>query len=374
MRVGAPLCLERDMTAPSIWRHVFMAAASVIGIALGVAALAKIGPADRAFPSGMVELPPRDPLPLSDTLMAEGSGGNLPDLLAGSVAIGENPTEAIADSSTRASSTMPIAALALPDALPPAPIAELHTASTFGPIPMRSPSGRTVFRAYARPFDDSSKPNAAVVVGGLGVDAELTERAIVELPPNVTLSFAAHASGLQDQIDLARAYGHEVVLELPMEGRGTNPAEPGADRRLRPGDTALNLRNLDYLLSRGSGYFAVMPYNGDVFLARADASAPVLAKLDDAGLGFLSDPQLDVPTLEGAAAAIGLPYKSGAMLVDQVPERTDIDQDLERLRTAALAGNSPIGFAFAYPATLEALRDWTAALKNVELAPASSSF
>lgn len=360
--------------APSVRLHAVAAIFAVVGVSLGVAALAKIGPAETAFPSGELDLPSREPLPASDTLMADADAGNLPDLLAGVVADGENPTADMDVTDASPAARVDVQPLSSPEALPPAPIAEVHTASTSGLVPMRSPSGRTAFRAYARPFDDGGAPNLSIVVGGLGIDAELTDRAVRELPPEVTLAFAAHAPDLQGRVDLARAFGHEVVLEIPMEGRDSDPGEPGASRRLRPGDGARNLQNLDYLLSRASGYFAVMPYKGDTFLARSDASAPILSKLESSGLGFLSDPQLNVPTLPSAAGAVGLPYRAGTMLVDEVPERERILADLEALKTRALAGEQPVGFAFTYPETLDALVEWTRTLEGVELAPVSSSF
>ena len=59
----------------------------------------------------------------------------------------------------------------------------------------------------------------ALVIGGLGLNAKSTRQAIEQLPPEVTLSFVPYADGLQGWIDLARANGHEVLLEAPMEPR-----------------------------------------------------------------------------------------------------------------------------------------------------------
>ena len=57
----------------------------------------------------------------------------------------------------------------------------------------------------------------SLVLGGLGINYTHTRSAIDELPPEVTLSFAPHASGLQTWINRAREAGHEVLIELPLE-------------------------------------------------------------------------------------------------------------------------------------------------------------
>ena len=84
-----------------------------------------------------------------------------------------------------------------------------------------------------------------------------------------------------------------------MESKGFNEAEPGADRALRVGGTTVtqNRRNLDRLLSRASGYFAVTNYNGDLFLQRSDSVVPMMATLSEAGLGFVFDGSMTAPSL-----------------------------------------------------------------------------
>jgi len=76
----------------------------------------------------------------------------------------------------------------------------------------------TPLSAYKRPFSaGSGKRPVSIIIGGLGVNRSLTNQAINELPADVTLSFAAHAPGLQNWINQARAKGHDVFIEPPME-------------------------------------------------------------------------------------------------------------------------------------------------------------
>ena len=75
------------------------------------------------------------------------------------------------------------------------------------------------------------------MIGGLGLNAKDTRQAIEQLPPEITLSFVPYADGLQGWIDLARANGHEVLLEdadgaQRLSGQRSRPLH-AADRRER---------------------------------------------------------------------------------------------------------------------------------------------
>ena len=63
-------------------------------------------------------------------------------------------------------------------------------------------------------------------LAGLGLGPAAT-RAAIQLPGEITLAFSSHARDLQQWIDLARAAGHEVLLDLPMEPIGYPAMDPG---------------------------------------------------------------------------------------------------------------------------------------------------
>src|SRR5690606_15597580 len=111
--------------------------------------------------------------------------------------------------------------------LPVAPIAGLSQPGPDGPLPSIASDGRVPAQAYARPFRANGRPRVALIVGGLGLNAVTTRAAIERLPAEVTLSFVPYAEGLQAWIDMARAHGHEVMLEMPMEPTGYPDNDPG---------------------------------------------------------------------------------------------------------------------------------------------------
>jgi polysaccharide deacetylase 2 family uncharacterized protein YibQ len=216
----------------------------------------------------------------------------------------------------------------------------------------------------------------SLIIGGLGVNRSLTQDFIQSLPADVTLSFAAHSVGLQEWVDMARADGHEVFIEIPMESANFNPSDPGADRALRITlPPAENGRRLDWMLSRAQGYAGLINFNGDSFLTRTDIAAPFMDRLSQTGLGFITDGDFETPTLPALAKSVQQPFKTGHGLID--PDRIPrvISARLSGLGNAAKSGTHPVGVGFVYPETLREVQNWIASLdaQNLQLAPASAA-
>lgn len=406
MNAHTPNVRRRAMEPlPSRKKHLLLALSFLtVIVACGYFVTSFFGNANDAEVKGMVEVSPMPLPPASDTLEADSEA--LPDLLAGVVPENVNPTKieapkvdalgntvsspepaprpSISPASRPASSSGPrtITIDGAPidgsaSALVPAPISGLSKMSTYGRIPAISASGLSPLSAYKRPFTTTAgKRPVSVIIGGLGVNRGLTTQAINELPADVTLSFAAHAPGLQNWINQARAKGHEVLIELPMESADYNPAEPGADRALMArSDSAANLRNLEWLLSRAQGYFGVTNYNGDRFLSRADAAAPILDKLSTSGLSFIFDGSVSAPTLSTLSTSAKLPFAKGYTVIDPQPDTGIIQSELSRLGAQAQNSRGIVGVGFAYPETIATVNNWVRGLdaRGLVLAPASST-
>ncbi|MCR5878399.1 divergent polysaccharide deacetylase family protein [Phenylobacterium sp. J367] len=251
--------------------------------------------------------------------------------------------------------------------LPPAPIAGLYAPGPGGPLPVIAPDGRTPFDAYARPFHDNGKPKVALVIGGLGLNARATQQAIETLPAPVTLSFVAYAEGLQSWIDLARQYGHEVMLETPMEPENFPDNDPGPYALMVSGSPMETAKKLEWVLSRATGYFAVTNYLGSRFLADEKAYAGFAAAVKARGLGFLDDGSAGQRTG-------GLPRASAGRVIDDQLTGKAIDQQLLALEAGALQRGEALGAGFAYPVTLEKVAAWAATVESrgYQLAPASA--
>jgi polysaccharide deacetylase 2 family uncharacterized protein YibQ len=259
--------------------------------------------------------------------------------------------------------------------LPRAPLPGLTEAGPLGPLPIVARDGRASYPAYVRRFQgDAAKPKIAIIVGGLGFNARATTQAIEELPADVTLSFVPYASGLQDWINRARARGHEVMLELPMEPFDPQADDTGPQTLLTSAEPAANVQRLENLLSRGTGYFGVTNYQGARFAASAPASQPIARELKRRGLAFIGA-GLGVRTAFSVEASrAGMPNTSADRIIDARREAEAIDEQLLNLEALALQNGSAIGSGFAYPVTMLQVAEWAREVnaRGYALAPASA--
>jgi polysaccharide deacetylase 2 family uncharacterized protein YibQ len=256
-----------------------------------------------------------------------------------------------------------------------APIAGLTEQGPNGLLPIIAANGRTPAQAYARPFTaQPQRPLIAIVIGGLGFNARATAQAIEELPPEVTLSFVPYANNLQSWIDQARAHGHEVLLELPMEPFDPDADDTGPQTLLATASAQQNVSRLEQLLSRGTGYFGVTNYQGARFATSAQASQPVVQALRRRGLVFVSSGIGQRTALSIEAQRAGLANAAADRIIDVRREADAIDDQLLNLEALALQNQSAIGAGFAYPVTIEQVGRWAGdiASRGYQLAPASA--
>ena len=249
-----------------------------------------------------------------------------------------------------------------------APIAGFFAPGPAGPLPIIAPNGRTPFEAYRRPFLANGRPKVALVIGGLGLNARTTQAAIETLPAEITLSFSPYAEGLQGWIDMARAHGHEVLLETPMEPVDYPDNDPGPLTLMAGGQGPETVKKLEWILSRATGYFGLTNYLGSKFLASDGAYQTFSAAVRGRGLAFVDD---------GSArnrGGKGVVRGSAERVIDDQLNQTAIDQQLLALEAGALQRGQAMGSGFAYPVTLEKVAQWSRGLsdRGFQLAPASA--
>ena len=257
----------------------------------------------------------------------------------------------------------------------PAPDAALVEPGPGGVLPIIAADGRRPADVYARPFKLPAKsPAIALIVGGLGLKKSTTLAAINDLPPQVTLSFVPYTRDLQDWINQARAAGHEVMLELPMEPFDYPQNDPGPQTLLATVSAAENTRRLEWLLSRAWGYFAVTNYMGSKFTASESALSPVLRQLRQRGVDFIYDGEARRSSLSNVANAEHLRWTTADRIVDTEPSATAIDEQLLHLEAIAIQNGTALGAGFSWPITMERLKSWTETvnMKGYELVPASA--
>lgn len=245
----------------------------------------------------------------------------------------------------------------------------------YGPLPRVGADGRRPWRVYARPFDArDERPRIAIIVTGLGLSQAATEAAITRLPGSVTLAFNPYAKGLDDWIPLAREAGHEVLLSLPMESANFPVHDPGPYALRTSLAPAENLRRLEFVLSRLSGYVGVVTLMGSGFTTAEEQLRPLLEALRGRGLLFVEAVRAPKTLAPEMAAEIDLPHVANDMVLDENPSRAAIDIRLAELEGIVRKHTTAVAMAAPNPATLERIAAWAATLegKNLALAPVSA--
>lgn len=255
------------------------------------------------------------------------------------------------------------------------PVPELTERVNGLSLPRIAADGRAPSEVYARPFaNPSNQPVIAIVVGGLGINATHTQSAIEELPAEVTLSFAPDASSLQYWINKARQAGHEVLIEVPMETFDYGRMKMHPQTLLAGDEGTENVPRLERLLSRASGYFGVINYQGGKFAEDPGAVGPVLQLLGDRGLSFIEDGSFQQSAFDAAATRTNLKYAHADTTFDAKLTSDDIRTELLELETLAKENGAAMGAGYAFPITIETTKDWIADLQDrgIVLAPVSA--
>ena len=274
----------------------------------------------------------------------------------------------------------PVAGLTI--ALPPAetPVETAETATP--PAPPEVAAAESASEAQpviasegAAPADMPGPPRIAVVITGLGLAKAVSEQAVDRLPPQVSLSFSPYAEQLGDWIARARAKGHEVLIDLPMEPVTFPDDDPGPRALmtgLRPEE---NLDRLRWILDRAQGYVGVAAVMGSRFTASEVALQPVFETLKARGILFLDNRSTEAGVARRLAARLALPHAVNDRWLDGPnPNREAIDARLVQIERLALDRGYSIAMGEPYPLTLDRISNWAVNLeaRGFGLAPVSA--
>ena len=256
--------------------------------------------------------------------------------------------------------------------------AKLLEASRHGQIPRIGLDGVRPLTAYARvatvPASKASLPRIALVLGGLGISAASTTEAMAKLPGPVTFAFAPYGADLARLGGRARAEGHEILLQIPMEPFDYPDNDPGPQTLLTTLAPEQNVDRTHWLMSRLQGYVGVANYMGARFTATEAALAPILREAAKRGLLYLDDGSSPRSLAGQIAGANNLPFAKADLVLDTVPTAFEIDRALLRLEALARENGAAIGYASALPVAVERLAKWakTAEDRGFLLVPISA--
>lgn len=253
---------------------------------------------------------------------------------------------------------------------------ELMEETQNGPIPHVGPNGKTPFGTYSRATDiaDGGNKRIAIVVTGLGLSETTTLAAIETLPNEVTLAFAPYGRTLNRTTAAARAEGHELLLQVPLEPFDYPENDPGPQTLLAGQTPRSNLDKLYWIMARFGGYYGVMNHMGARFTSEPVDFGPVMEEIGTRGLAYFDDGSSKRSVAPQLAARNEVAFARGSIDLDRTPSPKAILAALAELETLAVENGSAVGVASALPVSVTTISEWAAGLKDkgFTLVPVSS--
>lgn len=267
-------------------------------------------------------------------------------------------------------------------ALPGQPLAAVEPAllrdSPYGPIPRLSADRkRAPWQVYAAPFDASdTRPRISVVVTGLGLAKDVTDRAIASLPPQISLSFSPYAAETPGAVAAARQRGHEALLDLALEPVNYPTVDPGPATLVSTYSATDNVARLDWVLARAQGTIGVIAQFGDSFGASAMAMAPVAQALRERGLMYVDNRASPQPAMIRLSRDFAVPWAFADATVPfgSADEAEALIATLHALEKSTVKQRSVMALVPVSPVAIVTLANWakTVEPRGFALAPVSA--
>lgn len=199
-------------------------------------------------------------------------------------------------------------------------------------------------------------PRIAIVIDDMGMDWDGVRKA-ASLPAAITLAFLPYAPELPMKAQMARDYGHELLVHLPMEpkGEGYDPGPMVLKTSLSQAELE---RRIAWNLGRFSGYVGINNHMGSAFTEDADAMRLLFRRLKSQGLMFLDSRTTAVSQGAQLAVQTQVPYAERDVFLDNAREATAVEQQLKLTEAKALRNGSAVAIGHPHDVTLEALRLW----------------
>lgn len=228
-----------------------------------------------------------------------------------------------------------------------------------GKLPKRADDGRRPVDIYARPWSNAGGKRIAIVIGGLGLSQTGTQRALDQLPPEITLAFAPTGNSLERWMRVARKKGHELLMQVPMEPFNYPQVNPGPHTLRLASSPETNLENLQWAMGRMTNYSGITNYLGARFMGDEQAMEPVMEELGERGLLFFNDGSSATSGKLGSdAARARVPYASGNLILDSSNTPDAIRAKLKALESLAEARGTAIGSGSALELTVKTVANW----------------
>jgi uncharacterized protein len=212
-------------------------------------------------------------------------------------------------------------------------------------------------RRFARPFSaPEGRPLLGLLVTGLGTDRAVTAAAIAGLPADVSLSFSPYAADLAEWITAARAFGHEALVDLPLQSKDRRDGGAlGLVVGLNEDEAA---RRIEAIADAAPAVFGFAAEGGDALLLDDTATAMAMRAIAQRGLAFVDTSDEPMSLAMATAPQLGLAAARGGVRLDARPSRSAIAERLAAAAEVAQEEGRALAVARASPVAITVLADW----------------
>lgn len=219
---------------------------------------------------------------------------------------------------------------------------------------------------------DDSRPKIAIVVSGLGLDTVTTRTATELMPPAVSFAFVPYGYQAGSMIAVAKAKGHEVLLQIPMQNSGGPVPGPHI---LRVGESAADIQaDLDWYMKRMTGFEGVANLLGGEITSDRDAMTTIVKFVGDKGYYFFDDGTSKRSLSLSIAQGLNVPAGRADIILDATTNPAEVKANFDRLVALAQKNGKAIGLASGLPQHLAAIATYASGLdaQGIALVPVST--
>jgi polysaccharide deacetylase 2 family uncharacterized protein YibQ len=219
---------------------------------------------------------------------------------------------------------------------------------------IKSPLSNADQASTATSGSTDSAPAIAIIVDDLGYGGEATEL-LLSLQEPLTVSVLPQLPGSEKAARRARDAGFEVMLHLPMEAEGDEPAEPGELRVGMSPDTIGSLIEQD--LSTVPGAVGVNNHKGSKLTKCESEMLEIMSVIGGHNLYFVDSLTTSQSVALDSARRKGLSTVGNDVFLDNDEDSLTMEERLEELMRVAHRRGFAVGICHAKVATMEVLRE-----------------
>lgn len=223
--------------------------------------------------------------------------------------------------------------------------------------------------------NNKEKPKIAILITGLGLSLSETNKSI-RLNPELTLGFSPYSFNLDKLAEEARKYGHEVMVNLPLEPLDYPADDPGPLALITELPDEENAKRLEFIINQFSGSEGLYCVDNEKFTRSVAGASLILNKLQAKKKIFLYAVETNNGIIQQLAEKYNYNLLMNDIYIDEEISTNAININLQKLEEVAKNNGFAIGIANPYPITLDILEEWYKSLseKGISLVPISKIY